>query len=229
MHVEPDHLVIACRDLAQGSAWCAERLGAEPVAGGRHAHMGTHNRLLSIASATAPRVYLELIAIDPEAPAPAAPRWFGLDEPALQAALEQGPRLVAWVGRSPQIDMHRWGLITLGVPQGRTFTAERAVPGAGPDVAPLRWLFVPTEDGRPPLGGAAPHLIQWQGAHPCERLPASPVALQRLLVRGLSARQAQVLSLRGVQREPAAADRAALAVQLDTPRGLVELEGHVWP
>jgi hypothetical protein len=31
--------------------------------------------------------YLEIIATDPEAPAPGRPRWFGLDQPALREAV----------------------------------------------------------------------------------------------------------------------------------------------
>jgi hypothetical protein len=50
-------------------------------------------------SARFPRAYLEIIAIDPDGVAPPHPRWFGLDEPALQRALEAGPRLIHWVAR----------------------------------------------------------------------------------------------------------------------------------
>ena len=65
-----DHLVVAARDLETGAAWLEERLGARLSAGGRHADMGTHNRLLRLGE----RRYLELIAIDPAGPPPARPR-----------------------------------------------------------------------------------------------------------------------------------------------------------
>ncbi|MEW5882401.1 MAG: VOC family protein, partial [Pseudomonadota bacterium] len=84
---EPDHLVVACADLEQGSMWAAETLGAEPQPGGKHATMGTHNRLLKLG----PRVYLELLAIDPHAAPPAHPRWFSLDDPAIQARAARSP------------------------------------------------------------------------------------------------------------------------------------------
>ncbi len=54
------------RDGAQNIA----TLGIAPGPGGVHPFMGTHNRLLRLG----PRLYLELIAIDPDAPAPAQPR-----------------------------------------------------------------------------------------------------------------------------------------------------------
>ena len=57
--------------------------------------MGTHNRLLRLGAGT----YLELIAIDPDAATPGRSRWFELDDPAMQARLASGPRLVHWVAR----------------------------------------------------------------------------------------------------------------------------------
>ncbi len=219
MHVEPDHLVLACLDLDSGSRWLAERLGAEPVAGGRHAFMGTHNRLLQVSSPSHARCYLELIAIDPEAPPPSRPRWFGLDDPALQARLVDAPELVAWVGRSPQIDMHRWGLITIGLQPGTTVTAERALPGSA---TPLRWQIVLRDDGATLLGGAVPVLIQWMAGHPCDALPASPVTLKRLAVRGLPPRATQVMRLRGVQGE-GDVESPVLSATFDTPAGEVVL------
>ena len=80
-----DHLVVVCRDLAQGAAWLRERTGVEPQPGGKHKLMGSHNALLRLGA----RTYLELLAIDPAAAQPARPRWFGLDAPDLQAALRR--------------------------------------------------------------------------------------------------------------------------------------------
>ena len=48
--------------------------------------MGTHNRVLGMAGG----MYLEVIAIDPDAAAPERPRWFGLDEPAMRERLRGG-------------------------------------------------------------------------------------------------------------------------------------------
>ena len=41
-----DHLVVACRSLDAGRAWCEATFGVAPQPGGRHALMGTHNLLL---------------------------------------------------------------------------------------------------------------------------------------------------------------------------------------
>ena len=94
-----DHLVVAARSLAEGVAWCEAALGVAPDPGGEHGWMGTHNRLLNIASAQFPRAYLEIIAINPLARAPDRIRWFDLDQPALQQAIAAGPALIHWVAR----------------------------------------------------------------------------------------------------------------------------------
>lgn len=69
--LRPDHLVISAETLAGAAEPLAKLFGAEFAPGGQHPLMGTHNRLLSLG----PGEYLELIAIDPEAPQPAQPRW----------------------------------------------------------------------------------------------------------------------------------------------------------
>jgi len=70
MKLTIDHLVIAAADLASGSDYVAGILGIAPQGGGAHPRMGTHNRVLGMADG----IYLEVIAIDPDAPAPSRPR-----------------------------------------------------------------------------------------------------------------------------------------------------------
>ena len=91
-----DHLVVAAAHLDEGAAWLESRLGVALAPGGRHAAMGTHNRLLRLG----PKCYLEVIAVDPAAPAPGRPRWFGLDDAATRARIAERPRLVHWVART---------------------------------------------------------------------------------------------------------------------------------
>jgi hypothetical protein len=54
LSVQLDHLVIAAATLEEGVAWCEATLGVTPGPGGKHPLMGTHNRLLSIATAVFP-------------------------------------------------------------------------------------------------------------------------------------------------------------------------------
>jgi hypothetical protein len=68
--VAVDHLIVAAASWTDGVAWCEATLGVTPGPGGKHPLMGTHNRLLKMASDTYPQAYLEIIAIDPDAPPP---------------------------------------------------------------------------------------------------------------------------------------------------------------
>lgn len=211
--VAVDHLVVAAATLDEGAAWCERTLGVAPDAGGRHALFGTHNRVLAIGSASHPQAYLEIIAIDPEAPALARPRWFGLDA----IDLGGGPRLIHWVGRSPMLDMHRWGLINVGEAPGDPVAASRPTPAGL-----LQWQILVRADGRLGHGGVLPTLIQWQGAHPTEAMPARGLALQALVVNHLPRRVREVLRLRGVECVDDAGP--ALRARLRTPLGNITLE-----
>lgn len=158
-----DHLVLACADLDRGAAWVEALLGAAPAAGGRHPAMGTHNRLLKLG----PRCYLELLAIDACAPAPAGPRWFGLDDPALAARLAQAPVLVGWVAATD--DLHH---AVAQLPMlGEIGRHERGA---------LRWTLALPEGGRLNFSGVLPALIAWDDAHPCDDLPDAGCALRTL-------------------------------------------------
>jgi hypothetical protein len=217
MNCTLDHLVVGAATLAQGAAWCEATLGVVPAPGGRHALMGTHNRLLSIASEAFPRCYLEIIAIDPEAPAPQRPRWFGLDDAALQATLQRGPRLLHAVLRSPDIGLMRAGLINRGCHPGQLVAAERATPDGL-----LRWQILLREDGQIDCGGELPTLIAWDGElHPADRLPASGVTLAGLQARELPSQAREVLRWRGPSFLPPPAP--LLQARLNTPLGEVSI------
>lgn len=181
MSMEVDHLVIAAKTLEEGRAWCEEVLGATPQPGGRHALMGTHNMLLDISAPNYPRCYLEILAIDPEAEAPGRPRWFDLDQPAVRERLNDGPALLHWVARVPNLDA------TLAYWAGEGIDAGPAVEAARGD---LSWRIALRDDGRRLRKEGLPIPIEWKGdAHPTDKLPDSGVKLLSFEARdGLSAR-----------------------------------------
>ncbi|WP_295049393.1 VOC family protein [uncultured Paracoccus sp.] len=148
-----DHIAIAARTLEEGAAWLIDRLGVALEPGGRHPLMGTHNRLLSLG----PDEYLELIAVDPDAPAPDRPRWFGLD------GFDGPPRLAGWVMRQSPV---------------------QAVPGTTVSQASrgdLCWRITLPDRGQMPQDGAQPMAIDWgDGGHPCDHLPDRGLRLARL-------------------------------------------------
>ncbi len=201
MDFELDHLVVTSESLEGGVADIEARLGVTLAAGGAHAAMGTHNRLLQLGDG----LYLEVIAPDPAAPAPGHPRWFGLDAVA-------GPaRLTHWVARGADLES-----ALARAPQG----LGRATALARGD---LRWRITVPNDGRQPFDGAFPALIDWQGpAHPADTLPDAGCRLDMLELvhpRAVELRRALdpiVTDARVVVREGPVAQ---LRAHLETPLG----------
>ena len=207
-----DHLILATHDLAQGAAWLEDHLGVPLAPGGVHAAMGTHNRLLRLG----PSLYLELIAIDPQAPAPARPRWFALDTTSMQARIAERPRLIHWVARCGGIAAES---ATCPEPLGEITTMRRG---------DFEWLITVPADGHLPGGGLVPTLIEWRGPrHPAARLPEVNCSLMKLegfhpdpqpIRTALAA-----LGIDGALALHAGADIELLAY-LETPGGLRELD-----
>jgi hypothetical protein len=217
MHSTVDHLVVAAATLEQGVAWCEATLGVAPGPGGRHALFGTHNRLLRLDGPGFERCYFEIIAIDPEAPAPARPRWFGLDAPALQAAIAVQPRLVQAVARCDDLAVVRERVLAAGHDPGRVLDAGRDTPQGR-----LEWRITVADDGRLAAGGALPTLLQWRGAHPTDAMPPSGLSLRALRLGGVAPALRAAYALHGV----AWSDRPAPALHalIATPGGDVPLE-----
>lgn len=215
-----DHLVVAAATLEQGAAWCEATFGVGPAVGGKHALFGTHNRLLLVESEPFPSAYLEIIAIDPDAPAPSRPRWFGLDDAALQTRLAaSGPCLLHVVARTTSLAAHLLALAGAGVDAGETLAASRPTAQGL-----MQWRIAVRRDGALLYRGALPTLIEWASAHPASSLPASPVRLGEVALAGVPDPAAAALGLRGV-RCTASPMAAALRATFETQRhGRVTLE-----
>ena len=220
MNARIDHLVVAADSLAQGSAWCDATFGVQPAGGGKHAFMGTHNLVMAISTERFPDCYLEIIAIDPDTPAPGRPRWFGLDQPALREALRERPRLVHAVARTRMIETLRRSLANFALDPGVPLAAQRDTPHGL-----LKWRITVRDDGRIECAGALPTLIEWQGPHPSEHLPPTPLALEELIFRGVPPQALDVLQLPDVLAIPLdPAQDAPLSATLNSPRGRVVLD-----
>jgi len=206
-----DHLVVAASTLDAGNDWAFQTLGVRPQPGGRHLTMGTHNALVGLG----PRLFVEIIAIDPEGTAPSRPRWFDLDEPRMRAQLAEGPTLIHWVARTNDIELDA--------------TRTQFDPGT---ILPMRrgdfeWRITVPDDGHLPAGGLVPTLIQWADQrHPADALPPAGVHLVALagehpepaLVRAALAALGLSESLKVTYGRS-----VRLAAMLRTPRGTVTI------
>lgn len=196
-----DHFAISAATLDAGRSHVEHHLGAVLRPGGRHDLMGTHNMLAGLGE----NEYLEVIAIDPDAPTPPRPRWFDLDR------REGPPRLSNWVVRTDDID---------------ALVARH--PGAGKPVAlsrgDFRWQMAIPADGILPFDGCFPAFIQWDSAAP--DFPQSDRTLAKLtLSHPEGARLAEVLAdiLDDARIEVTTGPRS-LSALLDTPDGPRVLE-----
>ncbi|MGJ7519640.1 VOC family protein [Variovorax sp. LT1P1] len=223
---QTDHLVVAARTLDEGVAWCEATLGVTPGPGGAHPLMGTHNRLISVATDAFPQVYLEVLAIDPAKQPTRGDglhRWFDLDDAALQADLAQhGPRLIHFVARVPDAAaaLHALAAGPTPIDRGPLVEASRDT-AAGR----LDWKISVRDDGQRLFYGALPTVIEWGPVHPADTMPPSGVTLTGLHATHPRPEMLQAAhAAMGLTQVPVKAGPPNLVAVLQTPRGTVTLE-----
>lgn len=198
-----DHLAVSAATLDDGAAAVEAALGVPVGPGGAHPFMGTHNRLLSLGEGE----YLEVIAIDPAAPAPPHPRWFRLDR------FSGAPLLSNWIVRVADLDA---ALDRAPAGTGRAVDLERG---------PYRWRMGVPADGCLPWDDAFPALIEWKGAsHPAAALPDLGCRLVRLEIAHPDAAALRAALPLSDPRIALVAGTKALRATIATPHGPRVLE-----
>lgn len=203
--LELDHLAVSAASLDEGVAAVEAALGTRMAGGGVHPLMGTHNRLLGLGD-----LYIEVIAVNPDAPPPGRPRWFDLDR------FSGPPRLTNWICRADDL------------------AAELALAPAGTsevlDLArgDFRWQMAVPADGRLPFDNLYPALIRWQGAlHPAPLLPDPGIRLTRLEIahpQALALRSLLAARLNDPRIDLTEGQSPALRATFATPQGPRVLE-----
>jgi hypothetical protein len=163
-----DHITVIAPSLAEGVAHVRTCLDIDVPFGRQHQDMGTHNHLLRLGDS----VYLEIIAVDPEASRPIHPRWFGLDDQnAVRAAWDSGFRLRGWVARTTDIDAV--------LSQHETILGRKTRLTRGDAF----YFFSIPPDGSLPLGGVAPSVIdRGMGLPPVAAMADCDARLRTVLV-----------------------------------------------
>lgn len=215
-----DHLVVVSPTLDEGVRWCEQHLGVAPGPGGAHPLMGTHNRLLKIASSSFPGAYLEVIALDPAATPTRAPglrRWFDMDDERLMARVRsEGPLLAHWVARTPDVQQAAHHLRSVNLDPGPVLQASRETPAGL-----LQWSITVRGDGQRLFDGVLPTLIEWGERHPTERMPDSDVRLERL-----SLKHPQPDALRAGLRAAGLLETACFQIEAGTPGMVATFQVH---
>jgi hypothetical protein len=190
-----DHIAVSAATLEAGLAHVEAALGHCLGAGGRHAAMGTHNRLSGLGAE-----YLEVIAIDPDAPPPGRARWFNLDR-------RTGPaRLSNWVVRVADLD----AALASRPEAGRAVSVARGA---------YRWRMAVPDDGALPFDGCFPALIEWESAPP--QFAETGLRLDRLTLRHPAAARLSA-ALDGLLDDPrivVETGTAGLEARIHTPAG----------
>lgn len=212
MHNKIDHAAIGAQTLDQAVTAMQGALGVTVPRGGKHEAMSTHNCVMQSGNES----FLELLAIDPDAPAdPGRARWFTLDDPTTQARLAERPRALCWVVGTDDLDAV---IAASPVDLGEVVVFTRGA---------RSWRLTVPKDGSLPMGGLLPAFIEWSpGAHPSTaqqdlgvRLSAvhlshpDPDALCAILRRLGVDHLAQIVEGHG-----------ALSFELETPNGTVVID-----
>lgn len=208
-----DHLLIAAATLDAGVAHVRETLGVTVPFGGKHPLMGTHNCLVRLG----PDCFLEIIAVDHEAPKPGRLRWFGLDDMDISASIAERPRLHTWVCRTDNI---AGAASASPMPTGPVEEGRRG---------DLIWQITIPKDGSMPEGGLFPTLIQWS-AHLGADGPAPLMADLRCELESLIISHPEPTRLRAALAAIGADGLAlvekgsgGLSARVRTPGGIKEL------
>ncbi|MCH1412572.1 MAG: VOC family protein [Rhodobacteraceae bacterium] len=155
-----DHFAIATEDLEK-TVINLERILKFPfLTGGEHKMFGTHNRLFRLGD-----VYLEVIAINRFATTQQKPRWFDLDN------FSGKPRIATWIAKTDNIlDL----LPNIWDNPGEIKKLSRDN---------LEWDFTVPVQGKMPMDGAAPALINWGSTrHPTLSMSDNNCRLDRFVV-----------------------------------------------
>ncbi len=207
-----DHITVIAPTLAEGVSHVRNCLDLDVPFGTRHDYMGTHNHRLQLGG----RVYLEIVALDPDGISPGRARWFGLDNRAtIRSDWDNGRRLRGWVASTESLGAGLSGSHDI-------FGDEIPLPPADPAFA-----FSIPQDGSLPLDGAAPSLIDHRGD------PTSMADIPDLDARllSLTLEHPDPDTIKDLYRE-LAIDRPPAVVkgselryraQIETPGGLKEL------
>lgn len=211
MHNKIDHFAIGAADLGQGVAALQSALGVTVPRGGKHAAMSTHNCVMQAGGES----FLEIIAIDPEAPPPGRARWFTLDAPTTQARLAQRPRALCWVVGTDDLD---------AIVARSPVDLGEVVPFSRGD---RTWRLTVPKDGSLPEAGLLPAFIEWSpGPHPSSGMQDLGVTLHSVQLSHPDPQWfAGVLKQLAVDHLAEVSEGSrAVCFALDTPIGRVTLD-----
>ncbi|EJT52609.1 hypothetical protein A1Q1_03063 [Trichosporon asahii var. asahii CBS 2479] len=217
MKAHIDHLVLAAPTLDKGVEYVEKLFGVKlpREQGCAHEGKGTHNVVVSLGD----DVYLEILALDPNAKERNDPRWTWLDN----KPNDFQPTLETWAVRCKDV---RAALEETDIKPGKVVEMQRG---------DMKWLITIADDGslKPAADGAFPFMIQWENdsPHPVgSKLKDSGLHLKTLQVRSLDY-QDIISCLHGIglhdhRLRVSLGEGPRLVATITTPDGERTLETH---
>jgi len=199
-----DHIAVSGKTLDEASDHVASSLGVKLQEGGCHDRYGTHNRLLSLANG----MYLEAIAINPQAVKPRYPRWFDLDN------FNGKPRITNWICRSENINSDVKNIF---------FESSEIIKM---NRNQLEWLMTVPRNGILPFNGTFPAILQWKTNPPTARLAPSGCSLKHMTIFHPEALKLQrkLQSFKDPRISFESNDNVTFFAEFDTPHGIRSTE-----
>lgn len=206
-----DHIAVGTDTLENGVDTMQKLLGVSLTQGGKHDLMSTHNKVMQAGNES----FFELIAQDPEAPAPNRTRWFTLDDQNTLKRLASRPRALCWVVNTNDLD----ALVAASpIDLGEVVTFTRG---------DRSWRLTVPADGHLPEAGLIPAFIEWSpGPHPSTGQPDLGVTLKSINLTHPDPDQLtdQLKQLHVDRLCTVTKGEIGLSFNLDSPKGLVTLD-----
>jgi hypothetical protein len=206
-----DHFAVGANDLTQGMKFVQETLGISMSLGGKHDTMSTHNCVMQAGNET----FLELIAIDPDAPTPDRTRWFTLDDKRTQEKISARPRALCWVVNTDDLDAV---VAASPVDLGEIVHFQRG---------DRTWRLTVPSDGHLPGNALLPAFIEWSpGPHPSKAQQELGATLKKIQISHPepSELQATMAALNINHLVTITQGAEALSFEIDSPKGTVIID-----
>ena len=162
-----DHIVLGANTLQEGTDYVEKKLGLSLSEIGYHHHMGTHNRVIKIDE----NIYLEVIAINPNANKPQHFRWFNLDNEKQQARLKVLPQIIGYVIENENPDILKFYNPFFEASRG-DYRWEFAIPKSDDDLI----------DNKLIESGLVPSLIKWKSKKPVDQMVDNYFELEKFQI-----------------------------------------------
>lgn len=162
-----DHIVVGAETLDQGMISLHNTLGVTLPKASKHDAMSTHNCVAPVGNDS----FLEILSIDPDAPAPGRARWFAMDNADVQTRFQSSPVAYHWVVGTSDLDAV---MANSPMDMGEIVTFTRG---------DRSWRLNIPKDGSLSENGLIPTFIEWSpGAHPSTGMTDLGLTLEEVVL-----------------------------------------------